>query len=74
MDELYKEINEQEKILRSMRSLYGYTRSSVQKAIDEITEDYNSSDEPNDLQKMLLQRANEMQSDLDILEEYMNAF
>lgn len=57
----------QAELIRNFTNLWGYTRESVQKSIDEIRED--AGVDPTDLQKMLLQRADEMARSLAYIEE-----
>lgn len=58
---------EQAEMIRHFTNLWGYTRESVEKAIAEIRED--AGDDPDDIQKMLLQRAEEMEQSLAHIEE-----
>lgn len=57
----------QAELIRHFTNLWGYTRESVATAIAEIRED--AGDNPNDLQKMLLQRADDMAQSIAFIEE-----
>lgn len=65
-----QQTREQHEMIRHFRNLFGYTRESVNTAIKEIRED--AGEDPNDLQKMLLDRAQEMQESLDYIEKNLS--
>lgn len=62
-----EQLREQSELIRHFTNLWGYTREEVRKAINEIRED--AGENPNDLQKMLLQRADNMDESLAHIEE-----
>lgn len=73
LKELFEETQKQAELIRHFKNLFGYTRSSVQEAIDGIRRDSavlnEGEKEPTKLQKMLLERADDMQESLDAIED-----
>ena len=64
-------MNEHEELIRHVKSLFGYMRTGTEKAIQEIGEN-NTPDaggEPNEIQRLMLQRADEMAFSLAAIEE-----
>lgn len=61
-------MSDQDELIHHFKNLFGYTREAVQKAIVEIREDCKG-EEPTDLQRMLLERADDMERSLAAIEE-----